>query len=254
MSNALSTGFYPFWFWNDLLTADEIRWQVQQMAAQGVRGFFLHARQGLQQPYLSTSFFDMVDCALAAAREQGLVVHLYDEYPYPSGIAGGEVVLGCPQYHATELLHESHVVEGGRLKLALPRGQVLSCVAYPFQRGKTDWAGGIDLAGHVGLLLTADSYLDTGLTAYNRKRYFASEPTPVLDVTLPAGMYKLLVSVQVETRHHKYWDHFVDVLNPEAVARFMQLTHERYRQRCGDEFGQLIASIFVATVHGHPRL
>jgi hypothetical protein len=40
-------GFYPFWFWNDALTADEIRWQVAQMAAQGVKGFFIHPRQGV---------------------------------------------------------------------------------------------------------------------------------------------------------------------------------------------------------------
>lgn len=245
MSNSLLTGFYPFWFWNDVLTADEIHWQVKQMAAQGARGFFIHPRQGLQQPYLSASFFDMVDCAISAAREHGLVVHLYDEYPYPSGVAGGEVVLGCPQYYATDLLHESHIVKGGRVRLALPQGKVLSCVAYPLQQGKTDWGQGINLAGHVGIVLTVDSYLDTGLTAYNQKRYFASEPTPVLDVTLPERPHKLLVSVQVEVKHHKYWNHFVDVLNPEAVARFIQLTHERYREYYGDQFGQRIVSIFV---------
>ena len=43
-------GFYPFWFWNDDLSADEIRWQVGAMAAQGVRGFFIHSRQGLERP------------------------------------------------------------------------------------------------------------------------------------------------------------------------------------------------------------
>jgi hypothetical protein len=245
MANELATGFYPFWFWNDALTADEIRWQVQQMAAQGVRGFFIHPRQGLQQPYLSASFFEMVDCALSAAGEHGLLVHLYDEYPYPSGIAGGEVVLGCPQYYATDLRHESYLVEGGRVRLALPRGRVLSCVAYPLKDGETDWERAMDLAGQVGTVLTVNSYLETGLTATNQKRYFASEPTPVLDVTLPVGLHKLLVSVQVEVEHHKYWNHFVDVLNPEAVARFVQLTHERYRERYGDEFGQRIISIFV---------
>ena len=245
MSKLLFPGFYPFWFWNDALAADEIRWQIQQMAAHGIRGFFIHPRQGLQQPYLSASFFEMVDCAISAAREHGLVVHLYDEYPYPSGIAGGEVVLGCPQYYATELAHRSHIVEGGRVRLALPRGKVLSCVAYPLEHGEPDWERGTDLLAHVGTVLTTDSYLETGLTAYNQKRYFASEPAPVLDVTLPAGQHKLLVSVQMEVEHHKYWDQFVDVLNPEAVARFMQLTHERYRERYADQFGERIASIFV---------
>jgi hypothetical protein len=245
MAKSLSPGFYPFWFWNSALAADEICWQVQQMAAQGVKGFFIHPRQGLQQPYLSAPFFEMVDCALSAASEHGLVVHLYDEYPYPSGIAGGEVALGCPQYYATDLIHKSYIVEGGRVRLALPRGKVLSCVAYPLEDGEADWERGMDLLGDVGMVLSVDSYLETGLTAYNKKRYFASEPTPVLDVTLPEGSHKLLVSVQVEVEHHKYWNKFVDVLNPKAIARFMQLTHERYRERYGDQFGERIASIFA---------
>ncbi len=53
-------GFYPFWFWNDRLSADEICWQVAEMAAQGIRGFFIHPRQGLQEPYLSDAVFAMV--------------------------------------------------------------------------------------------------------------------------------------------------------------------------------------------------
>ena len=69
-------GFYPFWFWNDRLSANEIRWQVAQMAAQGLRGFFIHPRQGLQQPYLSEAFFDLVDVALEAAEEHGLLVQI----------------------------------------------------------------------------------------------------------------------------------------------------------------------------------
>jgi hypothetical protein len=244
-SNSLVTGFYPFWFWNDALTADEIRWQVAQMAAQGVKGFFIHPRQGLKQPYLSASFFEMVDEALVAAKQHDLVVHLYDEYPYPSGIAGGEVVLGCPQYYATTLIQESHTVQGGRVRLALPRGKVLSCIAYPVQNGKPDWERGMDLRAQVGIVLAVDSYRETGLTAYNQKRYFASEPTPVLEATLPQGAYHLFVAVQTELHHHKYWYHFADVLNPETIARFIQLTHQRYRQRYGAEFGRRIASIFV---------
>jgi hypothetical protein len=81
--NDIPLGFYPFWFWNDDLSADEIHWQVKEMAAQGVRGFFIHSRQGLEQPYLSESFFQMVNAAIEAADEHDLFVHLYDEYPYP---------------------------------------------------------------------------------------------------------------------------------------------------------------------------
>jgi len=297
MTTTLPTGFYPFWFWNDRLSADEICWQVAEMARQGVAGFFIHSRQGLGQPYLSEAFFEMVDVAVAAAEAHGLAVHLYDEYPYPSGVAGGQVTLGQPEYHATELIQRAYDVPGGPVRIELPAGKVLSVLAYPLTthpelvegcastssppviaphpelvegrgstssppviaphpelvegRGSTssppvpDWTRGFDLAGHVGPLLVVDSYRETGLTRYNQKRYFASRPTPILEATLPAGPHRIFVSVQAEVTHHKYWGHFADVLNPQAVQEFIGLTHERYRQRYGDKFGKRIRSIFV---------
>ena len=242
---SLSPGFHPFWFWNDTLNADEIRWQVAEMADKGVRGFFIHSRQGLGQPYLSDSFFAMVDVAIAAAKEHGMWVHLYDEYPYPSGVAGGEVVQGTPQYRATRLVQRTYELQGGPARVELPPGLVLSCVAYPLVDGAPEWDRGRDLRASVGMVLVHTSYNEMGLTRYNRKRYFASEPTPVLEATLPPGPQRLYVSVQAEVVGHKYWDHFADVLNPEAVERFIELTHERYAARYGDEFGGVLASIFV---------
>ncbi len=92
------------------------------------------------------------------------------------------------------------------------------------------------------MVLVRESYNEMGLTQYNRKRYFASEPTPVLEAVLPPGTYRLLVSVQVEVTHHKYRDGYVDALNPEAIARFIDLTHERYAERYGGDFGGAIHS------------
>ena len=90
----MKIGFYPFWFWNDEITEEEILWQLKEMSLQGVKGFFIHPRQGLKQPYLSESYFRMVDVAIKEAEKLGLEVNLYDEFPYPSGAAGGECILG----------------------------------------------------------------------------------------------------------------------------------------------------------------
>ena len=245
MTPQIPPGIYPFWFWNGRLTADEIHWQVRQMAEQGIRGFLIHSRQGLQQPYLSASFFEMVDAAIEAAEAHGLLVHLYDEYPYPSGVAGGEVVLGQPQFHATRLVQRSFNVDGGNTRLELPQGKVLSAVAYPVTDDTVDWTGGIDLKGRIGIGLLADSYNETGLTMYNRKRFFSSNPTPVLEANLPPGPHRVTVSVQAEVTHHKYWNHYADVLNSDAISRFIDLTHERYWKRYADKFGKTIVSIFV---------
>lgn len=238
-------GIYPFWFWNDHLDPSEIRRQVAEMADQGVSGFFIHPRQGLGQPYLSDAFFECVTAAVEAAEEHGLVVHLYDEYPYPSGIAGGEVVSGRPEYRATALVSRHWDVRGGETRLELPKGLVLGLSAVALVDGVPDWTTETDLRSAAGQVLVHESYNEIGLTSYNRKRYFASGPLPVLACTLPDRPHRVFASVQQERTGHKYWDHFVDVLNPDAIRLFISLTHERYAERFGDRFGKSIASIFV---------
>lgn len=246
----LGPGLYPFWFWNGDLNEKEIRWQIDEMAAKGVRGFFLHSRQGLKRPYLSETFFKMVQAAIEHARKHKMVVHLYDEYPYPSGIAGGEVTLGNPHFHATSLAQKTYEAAGGPVRIELPRGKVLCCTAYPLVDGKPIWRNATDLRESIGVVLVDDSYEETGLTTYNRKRYFASTPTPVLEAELKPGHYRIFVSVQKTVDSHKYWDNFIDVLNPAAVKEFIRLTHERYYKRFGKDFGGLIHSIFVDETEG----
>jgi hypothetical protein len=245
MPKSNSPGFYPFWFWNDALSETEIRWQIAEMAQQGIRGFFIHPRQGLKQPYLSDSFFAMVEVAIDAAEQHGLLVHLYDEYPYPSGVAGGEVTEGNPHFQGTRLTHRTYDVHGGPIRQELPRGHVLSCMAYPVQGDQVDWERGIDLRSGVGMVLVDESYNVAGLTQYNQKRYFASNPTPTLETQLPEGSYRIYVSVQSQVTTHKYWGYYTDVMNPEAVQHYINLTHERYYKRFGHKFGTTIRSIFV---------
>ena len=219
------------------------------MAAQGVHGFFIHCRQGLKDPpYLSEQFMDRVGDAVAAAEQHGLIVHLYDEYPYPSGVAGGLVPLGQPQYHATELFQHSWELDGGALRLDLPAGRVLNVTAVPLPAGAPDWAQALDLTASTGVVLEEDSYQVTGLTRYNQKRYFSGKPHPVLQTQLPPGRWRVHAALQRIIDHNKYWGNFSDVLNPAAVQQFIAETHERYRRRFGDKFGSTIRWIFTDEV------
>jgi hypothetical protein len=243
-------GWYPFWFWNAELTEAELRRQIQLMAAQGIRGFVPSPRQGLTIPYLSDAFFELVRVAIDEAKKHGLVMHLYDELPYPSGAAGGEVLLGNPHFHATTLVQKSFDVVAdvnrGPIRLELPRGKILSCVACQLDdTGQCDWSQMTDLRSAVGIVLVEDSYQEVGLTAYNRKRYFSNVATPILQVDLPPGRHRIFVSAQCTVENHKYYFHWIDTLNPHAVQQFFRVTHERYFKRFGDEFGKTIQSIFA---------
>jgi hypothetical protein len=237
-------GFYPFWFWNDRLDKQEVRRQIHEMADNGIKGFFIHPRQGLQQPYLSKTFFDMVEVAVNEAEKLKLEVHLYDEYPYPSGVAGGEVVLGNPQFMATEIKHLQYELSSGFHSVSLPEGKVLNCTGFSRRNGSVSWDECSDLKENIGIHLKNDSYNTNGMHNYNGKRYFASEPVPVLEVTLEKPVL-LSITVQIIVTNHKYWRYYVDVLNPDAIKEFIQLTHERYYARFADKFGSVIKSIFV---------
>lgn len=240
-------GLYPFWFWNDRIRAEEIRGQLAAMAAQGIRGVFIHPRQGLAQPYLGTAFLDLVETAIDEAGKAGLSVSLYDEYPYPSGAAGGGVVHSDPALAGSRLRHVSWESAGGGFRAGLPAGRVVACLAFPRRDGEVIWDEPLDLAADAGMTLSRDSYFEGGLGAYNDRRYFASEPLPVLETVLPSGEHHIAAAVLVPITDHKYWGGFPDVLNPAAVGRFIELTHERYAGRLGSRLGA-VWSVFVDEV------
>lgn len=243
----LPAGYHAFWFWNDRISPAGIARQLAAMADQGIRGVYIHPRQGLAQPYLSEAFFELVEVALDRAGERGMAVHLYDEYPYPSGAAGGAVVQSDPGLAGSRLEHRSWDTGGGPFRAELPAGRVVACLAFPRREGEVAWEHPIDLADHVGTVLSTESYFEGGLGVYNDRRYFADVPLPVLWATLPAGEHHVVAAVLVPIGDHKYWGAYPDVANPDAVKRWMELTHERYDARLGARLGEL-GSLFVDEV------
>src|SRR5690606_28487213 len=168
-------GIHPFWFWNGDMEDKEIIRQIEEMAAKGLGGFFICPRQGLKIPYLSDAWFQKVKLAVEKAEELGLEVWLYDEYPYPSGIAGGEVTLLHPEAKHYILVHRTASVSAGKTcSLELPWGRVLYAKAVPIDpsSGKRDWSKAVDIRGAIGNHQAEPVFQKAGLTAYNQKRFF----------------------------------------------------------------------------------
>ena len=125
----------PFWFWNGDITKEEISHQIKEMADKGLGGMFICARQGMTIPYLSKEWFEMVEYACAEARRYGLEAWLYDEYPYPSGMSGGEVLLEHPEAEHMILVHKKvEKSRGGEVEVNLGWSRVLFAKAYPVDR------------------------------------------------------------------------------------------------------------------------
>lgn len=240
-------GFHPFWFWNDRIERTEIDRQLAAMAAQGIRGVFIHSRQGLEQPYLGADFFDLVNYAIDRGRAHSISVHLYDEYPYPSGAVGGALVQAHPELAVSRLELTRQRVPGGPTRALLPAGRTLGCVAVQRSGGELQWSSSQDLAPAIGMHLSRYTFHNAAPQPYNKRRFFADRPQPCIEVVLPEKEHELFALTLVPWRDHKYWGTFPDVMNPAVVGRFLSLTHERYRQHLGGRFGE-VASIFIDEV------
>jgi len=217
----------PFWFWNGPMLESEIAFQIAQMATKGVGGFFICARQGLEIPYLSDSWFERVAFAVEKAAEYGLEAWLYDEYPYPSGMSGGEVILQHPDARQHNLVCLSFEVSGPQeFSQEIPWARVLAAQAIPLDQPEPQTI--VRLEGNIGNLQVQNVFQKTGLTAYNRKRYFTAQPTKFLTWSAPEGKWRVEIFVEKEIEPFKFFGTFFDPCHAGAVKTFLKTTHERY--------------------------
>ncbi len=94
----------PFWSWNDKLEPEELRRQISLFDKQGIGGFFMHSREGLETEYLGQEWETAVKTAVSAAKERGMYSWIYDEDRWPSGAAGGRVTACGDQNRAKAIV------------------------------------------------------------------------------------------------------------------------------------------------------
>ena len=92
----------PLWFWNDVLTEEELVRQIEDFQNHGVYGFMIHPRVGLPRDigWMSQRLLHFMHVVIEEAKQRGLVVYLYDEGMYPSGSSSGQVVASDPNLQA----------------------------------------------------------------------------------------------------------------------------------------------------------
>ncbi len=236
----------PFWFWNGDMEKEEIKHQIIEMKEKGLGGAFICARQGMSVPYLSKKWFELVRYACDEAKKIGLENWLYDEYPYPSGVSGGEVLLENPDAVHTVLKTYKYFVTGEEaVREEIPFAKILYAKAFKeIEKGSYDYKNPIDIRDCIGNLQVEEIYQQTGLTRYNNKRFFSYKPTHVLECVLPKGNYQIEIFTQEEISDFKYYGTYFDPCNSDAVKSFLNTTHERYKNHLGEEFGKTIFGMF----------
>lgn len=96
----------PFWSWNDKLEVEELERQIEEMHRVGIGGFFMHARGGLETPYMGEEWMSAVRACIVKAKELGMEAWLYDENGWPSGFSGGLVPAKGLAYQQKRLAYE----------------------------------------------------------------------------------------------------------------------------------------------------
>ena len=80
----------PFWSWNDRLDPDELARQIAAMRRAGLGGYFMHARGGLETPYMGEEWMNAIRTGIDCAGDD-MEAWAYDENGWPSGFADGVV-------------------------------------------------------------------------------------------------------------------------------------------------------------------
>lgn len=216
----------PFWFWNGKLDGPTIQAQIHAMSDQHVYGAFLHARDGLETPYLSEDWWKAIGAGLTASKSAGFEFNFVDEYDWPSGearnvwMAGNhqsEVLAQHPDFRMRTLAYDSRFVQGPQL---------------------TDLAADPDVQAVVAARWLGQDRIDpTTLTLVR-----VDPMNGHIRWTVPEGKW---VVVQFHLQPAMGFDGgFVDLMNPDAMKLFFHLTYEQYYRRFGSYFGNTIRYSF----------
>ena len=82
----------PFWSWNDRLDVENLIGQIHWMHDNGIGGYFMHARSGLQTEYLSEEWMKCIESCADEGLKLGMKSWVYDENGWPSGFVGGKLL------------------------------------------------------------------------------------------------------------------------------------------------------------------
>lgn len=217
--------FAPFWFLNHDLKDDELIWQIHEMHKNGVGGFILHARLGLITPYLSDEWMNRMETCIREADKLRMKAILYDENNWPSGPVEGELTEKYPQYRMSgcRMSQEWTVSGGRRLKEKIdPLDELIAVVAVPVSRKGV-------LEGLPDSAVPLMSYVTDGLLEWNA----------------PEGKWRVMVFARKFLVPYGFFGAYLDTLSKDAVAKFIEMTHEKYYERFGEYFGGTVDGIFT---------
>ena len=210
-----SDGYHgmPFWSWNGSLKLEELLRQVSIIKEMGFTGFFMHSRTGLKTEYLGEHWFACIRECAKEAKRLGLKAYIYDEDRWPSGTAGGLVTR-----------NPKHRMKFIKLKFITPEQLDFTTLGQEF------------------IAVFAVKLDDS-----NRLNDYYE----IIDVSEVRQGFKVALFVVEEMQKDSFYNGYtyLDTLSREATEAFLKVTHELYKEKCGDMIGNEIEGVFVDEPH-----
>lgn len=209
----------PFWAWNCQMTEEKISLIVQALEDMGMGGGHIHCRTGMNNPYMSQEFLDLVKDANKKFKEKEMITWLYDEDRWPSG-AGGGLVTKDERYRIRFLVFSPEKLEGQKKENKLSSS------------GQAVRSENRRLIAHYQVRLE-----DGWLAEYDR----------IPEDEAPAeGWDEWFAYLEISGNNPWFNNQsYVNTLDRKAIERFIEVTHEAYYRELGDEFGRSVPAIFT---------
>ncbi len=235
----------PFWSWNGRLEEAELCRQIDIIREMGFGGYFMHSRTGLETEYLGEEWFRLTNKCADYGYKAGMESWLYDEDRWPSGSAGG-MVTKEEKYRAMFL--EMNLLTADAWRAWQPDENVVAVYACRMEGEPSADPGrsvqALAAGGHA-----AEAW-DTGGPKEAFNGIFSEKRLLHEGDALAEGE----TAIEFRTRYSVCNDNYngycyVNTMNREAIEKYIELTHEKYREKCGDRFGKEITGIFTDEPH-----
>jgi len=208
----------PFWSWNGKLEKDELIRQIHILKEMGMGGYFMHSRTGLVTEYLGKEWFDLTNACAEEGEKLGMESWLYDEDRWPSGTAGG-IVTENPEYQM-KFIH-----------LAKFAGEEFDFANWESEQESPLGAWSCRLENEVDIFDVAPISKETPNEDLKGKTVLAFHVIPMASSSFFNG------------------NTYVDTMKKEATDEYIRITHDKYKEHCGDYFGKSIKGIFTDEPH-----
>ncbi len=221
------------WFWNDIITKKEIKFQLGEFKKMGIYEYFIHPMFGLRTEYMSDSFMELVAYSVEVAKELGMKFWIYDEYNWPSGTCGGKLLEEYPWTRGKLLRRYQQAVGSFQTLEHVANGRFYKAFVENIDGGSVEF---IDFTKKVKVVGDGET---SKVTFFNDSMnvtvfdlyYIEYQDTPLASSHWAKGLNEV----------HGY----IDTFNKKAVRKFIEMTHERYKLYIGKEFGKTVKGVFT---------